>query len=390
LAAASGRTLVLPPIHQPREHRRQAGVMDSMDADEALDLGMFAPLARTMTFRQFVDLTNSTARLADYGATRTALTFTTIADHRRGMRQKPLRLQPQPTPQLVAAVDMLRRADGCEEGRGRTTSCKFIAYCHLSSCRAQTSRACRHLARGCSRSAQRLPNNYLFAHRVSQLLCGMALPQLGRELTLLEGHQRTALGLFRVASGLRSLALGLAHSLGGYVAVHVRLEDSAKGARTKGVDEAQLPQLLARLLPHLEISPHEITTLYIASNRPELIHRVLPSVSDAVMKVSGGRVRVLGWNALVATTTYRPAGAGAIAAMPLSDLGGLQAALVEHELCVLAPLGFAGSPFSTWANLIGARRWASGHVTRRAYVDLQSGAMVPACAANGTLLSTRT
>ena len=74
---------------------------------------------------------------------------------------------------------------------------------------------------------------------------------------------------------------------------------------------------------------------------------------------------------------------------------GLLAALVELELCSLAPLGFAGSSFSTWANLIGARRWAAaasmavGDERRRApaYVDLHTGASVPTCAANGGLAS---
>ena len=66
------------------------------------------------------------------------------------------------------------------------------------------------------------------------------------------------------------------------------------------------------------------------------------------------------------------------------------AALVEHELCVRAPLAFAGSPHSTWANLIGARRVAAGRrndepdASRAAYVDLHSGAFLPACAAGSS------
>ena len=43
-----------------------------------------------------------------------------------------------------------------------------------------------------------------------------------------------------------------------------------------------------------------------------------------------------------------------------APFGGLRDALIEHELCVTAPNGFAGSQFSTWSNLIGARRWLAG------------------------------
>ena len=101
-------------------------------------------------------------------------------------------------------------------------------------------------------------------------------------------------------------------------------------------------------------------TLYVASNRPSAVRALLPKIAAAVASAGlATTVRVKCWHDLLAKED------------------GLRAALIEHELCVNAPLGFAGSPFSTWANLIGARRVANG----RPYVDLQTGALVPACAA---------
>lgn len=55
--------------------------------------------------------------------------------------------------------------------------------------------------------------------------------------------------------------------------------------------------------------------------------------------------------------------------------GGLWDALVEHELCVLAPVAFYGSTFSTWANLIAARRRSA----RRPSFTLAGGAWLPSC-----------
>ena len=55
--------------------------------------------------------------------------------------------------------------------------------------------------------------------------------------------------------------------------------------------------------------------------------------------------------------------------------GGLRDALVEHELCVHAPVAFYGSAFSTWANLIAARRWS----TERPSFALPGRQGLPSC-----------
>ena len=60
--------------------------------------------------------------------------------------------------------------------------------------------------------------------------------------------------------------------------------------------------------------------------------------------------------------------------------GRLRAALVEHEVCVLAGGAFYGSAWSTWANLIGARRWARGKEARVAYIDADTMEPTPTCA----------
>ena len=144
-------------------------------------------------------------------------------------------------------------------------------------------------------------------------------------------------------------------------------------------------------------------TLYVASNRPGQIRSLLPLVAAEVAKAvaeEGTRmgvahIRVMGWHDLLQPPTPpspgSPSGPGAPgggggkgpeagASTRLSGLSGLATALVEHELCATAPVGFAGSAFSTWANLIGARRVASGRYPRgKAYRELQSGAVLPDC-----------
>ena len=70
-----------------------------------------------------------------------------------------------------------------------------------------------------------------------------------------------------------------------------------------------------------------------------------------------------------------------IAARAPAGLSALRVALIEHELCVRAPIAFAGAGWSTWSNLIGARRWALGDsMAAGAYIDLDTAAPSPACA----------
>ena len=73
-------------------------------------------------------------------------------------------------PQTVANEGWESKEEGAdnsadEGGSGSAHDrCSFIGYCHLPGCRSRTRRACRRLPSGCSRSSQRLPSNYLFAH----------------------------------------------------------------------------------------------------------------------------------------------------------------------------------------------------------------------------------
>ncbi len=155
--------------------------------------------------------------------------------------------------------------------------------------------------------------------------------------------------------------------------MHLRLSDESDRS-SKGLDASRVPELLLALLPRLGKleaagDARPVSTLYVASNRPSAVARLMPAISS-LLGAKGVRVR--GWHGLepAARTGGHP------------PLTGLRAALVEHELCVLAPLGFAGSPFSTWANLIGARRWLAGRTAGGAYIDLRGGSLVPPCASS--------
>ena len=483
LAALGGRTLVLPPIHQPAEHRRSAE--DSLQADEAFNLSSFAPLARVMSSRQ---LSFASAEL----------TFASLHDS-----QQPLHLTPEPSSLTAAVVRLLRQPDNCSASRSpRVTEddgrCQSIIYCHLTSCRTHTRRACRRLPHGCSRTAQRLPNNYLFAHRLAPLLCveGRSTSKSSDELSggrsgssqsassrLLPNHrtdrggiptddeassggggdgvlfgsldllddqatdailirmQQCALRLLRLGESVRTRASQLASRLGRYAAVHVRLADIADST-SKGVRASDIPAMIGRLVPHLgfpdcrsgDAVAHSfpgdagstaavtataasavtsavtsavdaaasavtsavdaatsavtsavtaaptaapLSTLYIASNQPDTIRNLLPAIaaaaSEALTRHRARRgcgpstVRVSSWSELAEHVIDEP------------WRHGLRSALIEHELCVLAAHGFAGSQFSTWSNLIGARRRVSGVPSKRAYLDLQCGAVVASC-----------
>ena len=123
------------------------------------------------------------------------------------------------------------------------------------------------------------------------------------------------------------------------------------------------------------ISSGGVRTLYVASNKPSAVRRQMEAIRAAIARAGFRSLLVRGWHDLLASGKEEEEEAAADE--------GLRAALVEHELCTLAPAGFAGSTVSTWANLIGARRWVAGH--RDAYRDVHTGALVPACAAHGGL-----
>ena len=373
LAALTGRTLVLPRFHQPTQHRsKQSNPNDDggLSANDALNLTAFAPLARVIPRR---------TAAYDIGL----LTYS--AGDTTGRR--PLKLPPSPLPPLLAAAKLLRSNSVCEEGVGAGGRCgvRDIVYCHLPKCRDRTKRACKKLDGGCARTSQRLPNNYLFAHRLPSLVCeenatnilelagGLASDTESQgTLTQLARHQRSALKLLTLSDSLKATAAAFAKQLGPYAAIHARLPDVADSsmveaeAYNKGVDPKELPKLIQSLLARRKLPPSLPSaagewTLYVASNRPSAVKALLPKIASAVASAGlATNVRIKCWHDLLAKED------------------GLRAALIEHELCVNAPLGFAGSPFSTWANLIGARRVANGG---RPYVDLQSGALVPACAA---------
>eukprot|EP00966_Prymnesium_polylepis_P265755 6139139-Prymnesium_polylepis.1 len=140
---------------------------------------------------------------------------------------------------------------------------------------------------------------------------------------------------------------------------------------TKGLNASSLPVALARLAPRLsafarmaraQLEPHlrrRTLTVYVASNRPAVIAALRPALAAAL----GETASLQDWRGL--TSKLRGA----------EDRGGLLDALVEHDLCVHAPVAFYGSPFSTWANLITARRRAA----HRPSFALEGGQPVPSC-----------
>lgn len=537
LAAISNRTLVLPPLHQPLEHRSPHEAADQISADEAFNLTALAPIARVLSHRQWMNGRSVLLPMEQDLLTFTQLLHSNDAAAQRGKRRhgqrqqrqqrapRPLRLAAEPVSALAAAARVLTACHDatCSEGemdgrrrrkrrrrrRGTVTPGRggggddddgsTLVYCHLPSCRARTRRACKRLASGCSRTAQRLPNNYLFAHRLPALLCGNSYAAgAGREggkggesgkggkggeggkggasgkggaggkggeggdaalAAALDRHQRLALRLLSPGAHLRSQAASLGSHLGpSYAAVHARLADAnAKGGGTvgsklasraggiedaedaassrssggnggggsgtyaKGVPPKELPRLIGRLVRRMDwtrrvgldgASPSRngappsgegavvatadaarggvaevasAPTLYIASNRPNVVRSLMPQIAAEVARAvteEGKRmgvasIRVMGWHdierARSQLTPTRP--------MP-PPLTGLRAALIDHEVCASATLGFAGSSFSTWSNLIGGRRLASGqHTPQQAYMELQSAATVLSCAA---------
>ena len=197
---------------------------------------------------------------------------------------------------------------------------------------------------------------------------------------------------------MRARAARIAAALGaGFVAVHVRLRDrGAQGLGSKGLNRSQLPAALRRLAPLLRearraggggaaaaaarqpgqppgsgggggLAPaEEQLTVYVATNRPGALRELRPALEAALAAELGRGARLRGWHD--------------VAAAEGRGLRSLRAALVEHELCAREAACFAGSQWSTWSNLIGARRWALGQPASCAYLDMDSGLPAPACA----------
>ena len=137
-----------------------------------LNLSAFAPLARVVSRRQLAPTIGS-LKWHEHAT----LTFSAAAG---GERARPLRLKPAPLPALLAAAQLLGERASCEEGGDGGCAVQHVAYCHTTTCRSRTRRACKRLAGGCARTAQRLPNNYLFEHRLGPLLCAEGSPLLAR------------------------------------------------------------------------------------------------------------------------------------------------------------------------------------------------------------------
>lgn len=411
VAALGWRTLIVPPIHQPAEHRRNNDDDSSLAADEAFNLSAFAPLVRVLSARQ---AHQEAALLRSSGE----LTFSLID----GDSSRPVQLQPGPMPAVLAAIYLMRTKGACERNSASAggRSCNVIGYCHTVSCRTRTRRACRRLQKGCSRSAQRLPNNYLFAHRLPPLVCepveaeddakaasvGVQSAASLRAARAIEATevteasvldvQRRALHLLQLGDAVRHRSAALARRLGQYACVHSRMADVSDPS-SKGMRPAELPARIGRLVRQLQppqcegqegaravpsLAATAATvggpwTLYVASNRPRVVSRLKGAIDAAVRDAVGSRpgwgrcsVTVRAWDDL----------------LPHVDVSageawrqGLRAALIEHELCTTAPLGFAGGQFSTWSNLIGVRRYAMGVPASRAYLDVEGGAAVADC-----------
>ena len=147
LAAFSGRTLVLPALHEPPEHQRRGESAARLWTEDALNLSAFAPLARVLSRRQ-LGPTIGSLKWHDHAS----LTFSAAAG--REPARRPLRLRPAPLPALLAAAQLLRERASCEEGLGDGgCAVEHVAYCHTTTCRSRTRRACRKLAGGCARAA---------------------------------------------------------------------------------------------------------------------------------------------------------------------------------------------------------------------------------------------
>lgn len=351
LAQLARAPLQLPPFHQPAEHRSEAEpppphpseLLNLSSLNSPCSAVSAISLEQTHLLPQLDSLLTLAVRRED------------------GTEKAPkwhlARLPLRPRSIELAVVRMLQ-SKGLEHA-------STFAYCHTIDCRSRTRRACRRTPRLCARTPQRLPNNYLFAHRLSQLLCDRA-PSPGLELSRL---QLAALQGLKLSESVVADALLLSRELGLFSAIHLRLSDA--GALTKGLNRSTLLGQVTALVPTLEkvaaahtsSSKHHPYSVYLASNRPGEVEALLPTLRG----IFGVRFQVYSWKQ-VAPHVF-----------PLQPIG-LRAALIEHELCVRAPIAFAGSVWSTWSNLIGLRRWAQSLSAPRAYLDLATGSAAPPCA----------
>ena len=244
IASESGRVLVVPPFHQPASHRKATIGLELLEADAVLNLTSLLPIAKVLPLRQLAAKMprGGPANLEPHNGSGNHLVFSSVTS---ASTPRPMHLAPPPLEPSLAAVRLLRRKRRCAEDSAHPTiiDCDFMGYCHLPACRTRTRRACRRLRGGsCSRVAQRLSNNYLFAHRLAELLCNRASSRAGdahsvdnAALSRLDNLQRATLVRLTLAGPVRAQAATLARTLGRYAAVHVRLPD-ASDSSTKGVN----------------------------------------------------------------------------------------------------------------------------------------------------------
>jgi hypothetical protein len=430
IAALSHVQLVVPPLHVPVEHRQAPAFAEVLHADEVFNFSALSPLVNVTAFRR-VPWLRWMAQHQEVVGNKMRV-FAPLLESRSARLGESWTSPPIARVSLStgrADLTMIEVLRTNRSGLGTVASDwsrQAWGYCHTVACRGHTRRAAkrecqrhtkmRHSRHGCSgtgRKYVRLGNNYYFARKLPWLLCatgaasadgasnpatarrnmedgvrtalGDGAPSASYVDELLSATEREMLSRLELSGELRSAAGEIAASLGAYACVHVRLRDdeadsASEGAASKGLDKAFLLSALRELAPRLHA--RGARTVYVASNRPGAMRAMRADLEAAV-----------------ATTTSNHASAqiGEIGSRPLQlstwhDVllrgvvpTGLRAALIEHEICATAPKGFAGSQFSTWSNLIGARRWLAGWP--EAYVDLTSGAVVPNCGSLGVRLA---
>ena len=430
IAALSHAQLVVPPLHVPVEHRQARAFAEVLHADEVFNFSALSPLVNATAFRRVPWLQWMAQHQEIVG--KKMRVFAPLPESRSG------RLGDTWTSPPIARVSLsTERADLTmievlrtnRSGLGTVASgwsSQTWGYCHTVACRGQTRRVAkqecrrktkmRHSRHGCGgtvRKYVRLGNNYYFARKLPWLLCARGgapadgasnpatavarrnmedgvrtaledgAPSASYVDELLSATEREMLSRLELSGELRSAAGEIAASLGAYACVHVRLRDdeadaASEGAASKGLDKAFLLSALRELAPRLHAGGAR--TVYVASNRPGAMRAMRADLEAAVATPTSShasaQIGEIGGRPLQLSTWHDVLHRGVVPT-------GLRAALLEHEICATAPKGFAGSQFSTWANLIGARRWLAGWP--EAYVDLTSGAVVPNCGSLGRL-----
>ena len=430
IAALSRAKLVVPPLHVPVEHRQVRASAEVLHADEVFNFSALSPLVNATAFRRVPWLQWMAQHQEVVG--KKMRVFAPLPESRGGRlgdawNSSPITRISQSTGRAdLTMVEVLRMN---RSGLGRVASgwaSRTWGYCHTVACRGQTRRAAkrecqrqtkmRHSRHGCGGTARkyvRLGNNYYFARKLPWLLCATgaasadgasnpatAVARLNIEDgistaledgapsasyfdELLSATEREMLSRLELSRELRSAAAEIAASLGAYACVHVRLRDdeadaASEGAASKGLDKALLLSALRELAPRLHAGGAR--TVYVASNRPGAMRAMRSVLQAAVAAPTSNHASAqIGSRPLQLSTWHDVLHRGVVPT-------GLRAALIEHEICATAPKGFAGSQFSTWANLIGARRWLAGRP--KAYIDLTSGAVVPNCGYLGVRLAT--